>query len=188
LQERYSFDAEYIRKLSEGDHATEAHFAAYFGDLIQIKVTARLRSVQSADDVKQETLLRVIRNLKSGTIEHPERLGAYVNTVCNNVMLEMFRRDKRLSQFPEDYGDVPSTQASAESLILKRERRHQVMDALDQLSAKDRKLLRRICLEEQDKDAVCAEFGVSREYLRVLLHRSRQRLREMLSKGMKNSG
>lgn len=186
LQERYSFDQEYIRKLSEGDQATEVHFAEYFGSLIQIKATARLRSPQSADDVKQETLLRVIRNLKSGTIEHPERLGAYVNTVCNNVILEMFRRDKRLNQFPEDYDDVPSGQASAESMILKRERRHQVMEALDQLSVKDRELLRRVFLEEQDKDEVCAEFAVTREYLRVLLHRSRQRLRETLSKGMRS--
>jgi RNA polymerase sigma-70 factor (ECF subfamily) len=187
LQERYSFDAEYVRRLSEGDQATEVHFAEYFGDLIQIKATARLRSPQAADDVKQETLLRVIRNLKKGSIEHPERLGAYVNTVCNHVILETFRRDRRLNQFPEDYGDVPSSQASAESLMLKREQRHRVMEALEQLSPKDRELLRRIFLEEQDKDSVCAEFQVTREYLRVLLHRSRQRLRETLTKGMRSS-
>jgi len=34
-------------------------------------------------------------------------------------------------------------------------------------------LLRAIFLEEQDKDAVCRDFGVDRDYLRVLLHRAK---------------
>lgn len=187
LQERFSFDEEYVRRLREGDQATEEHFASYFGDLIHIKVASRLRSAQSADDVRQETLLRVIRNLRGGSIEHPERLGAYVNTVCNHVILEMFRRDKRLNQFPEDFPDIPSGQTSAETALLKRERRTLVMEALDQLSPKDRELLRRVCLEEQDKDSVCKEFQVTRQYLRVLLHRSRHRLRETLNREVERS-
>jgi RNA polymerase sigma-70 factor (ECF subfamily) len=31
-----------------------------------------------------------------------------------------------------------------------------------------------VLLEERDKDEICAEFGVSREYLRVLVHRAKQ--------------
>jgi RNA polymerase sigma-70 factor, ECF subfamily len=29
-------------------------------------------------------------------------------------------------------------------------------------------------LEERNKDEVCAEFGITREYLRVLLHRAKK--------------
>ena len=31
-----------------------------------------------------------------------------------------------------------------------------------------------VLLEEHNKDEVCAEFGITREYLRVLLHRAKQ--------------
>jgi RNA polymerase sigma-70 factor, ECF subfamily len=31
-----------------------------------------------------------------------------------------------------------------------------------------------VLLEERNKDEVCAEFGITREYLRVLLHRAKQ--------------
>jgi RNA polymerase sigma-70 factor, ECF subfamily len=31
-----------------------------------------------------------------------------------------------------------------------------------------------VLLEERDKDEVCAELGLSREYLRVLVHRAKQ--------------
>jgi RNA polymerase sigma-70 factor (ECF subfamily) len=181
LQSRYSFDVDYLRRLTEGDAETEDHFARYFGDLIRIKANARLRSGHAADDIRQETLLRVLKTVRKGAIEHPERLGAFVNTVCNNVLLETFRRDKRLTELPP--GDIPSGQTGAESGMLREERRALVKRALDDLPAKDRELLQRIFLDEHDKDLVCKEFSVSRDYLRVLLHRATTRLRTALYQG-----
>ena len=183
VEPRFSFDADYIRRLSEDDEATTEHFAQYFGDLIRIKAVSRLRSRHVAEDVRQETLLRVLRNLRRGGIDHPERLGAYVNTVAKHVMQEMFRRDSRLGEFPENAGEIPSGQAGAESGLLQDERTNLVKRALNELEDKDRKVLQRIFLDEADKDEVCAEFNVTREYLRVLLHRARSRLRTALSRG-----
>jgi RNA polymerase sigma-70 factor (ECF subfamily) len=42
------------------------------------------------------------------------------------------------------------------------------------LPERDRRLLLSVLLEERNKDEVCAEFGITREYLRVLLHRAKQ--------------
>jgi len=183
VQPRFPFDAGYLQRLKEGDPATEEHFARYFGELIQIKAASRLRSPSGADDVRQETLFRVLRNLRQGTIEHPERLGAYVNTVSNHVIQETFRRGRRTGEFPEGVGEIPSGEASAESSLLQVERSDLVRRALDELSDRDRELLQRIFLDDEDKDAVCKELSVSREYLRVLLHRARGRLRATLSSG-----
>lgn len=183
MEPRFSFDADYVQRLREDDDATTEHFARYFGDLIRIKALSRLRSRHVAEDVQQETLLRVLRNLRRGLIEHPERLGAYVNTVSNHVMQEMFRRESRLGQFPADAGEISSGQASVETGLLEDERTNLVKRALGELADKDRELLQRIFLDEDDKDLVCQEFNVTREYLRVLLHRARSRLRTALSRG-----
>jgi len=180
--EQYSFDAEYLRRLKDGDGPTEEHFAHYFGGLLRIKANARLRSWQAADDVRQETLLRVLRNIRRGDIEHPERFGAYVNTVCNNVMLELFRRDSRWDQFPEGSPEPASGEPGAESGMVEEERRALVRQALDELPPKEHELLRRIFLNEEDRDEVCREFGITREHLRVLLHRARGRLRASFRK------
>jgi len=182
LLELFSFDASYIQRLKDGDGSTEEHFARYFGDLIRIKASANMRSREAMDDVRQETLMRVLRNLRSGVIEHPERFGAYVNSVCSNVMLELFRKDSRWSQFPEEGPEVESGESGVETRMLEDERRDLVRQALEELSSKDRKLLHRIFLDEEDKDAVCQEFGVTREHLRVLLHRARGRLRATMSR------
>jgi RNA polymerase sigma-70 factor, ECF subfamily len=47
------------------------------------------------------------------------------------------------------------------------------------LSEKDRRLLRAIFFEEKDKAEICHEFGVDRDYLRVLLHRAKQSFRTL---------
>lgn len=178
--ELFSFDAKYVQRLKDGDGQTEEHFARYFGDLIRIKASANMHAREAADDVRQETLLRVLRNIRNGVIEQPERFGAYVNSVCNNVMMELFRRDSRLGQFPEEGLEIESGEAAVDTNLLQNETRVMVRQALDGLSAKDRNLLRRIFMDEEDKDAVCEEFGVTREHLRVLLHRARGRLRATL--------
>ena len=53
------------------------------------------------------------------------------------------------------------------------EREKKVREIPEKLSERDRRLLREVFLEERDKDQVCRDFGVDREYLRVLLHRAR---------------
>jgi RNA polymerase sigma-70 factor (ECF subfamily) len=175
--ELFSFDANYVQRLKDGDGPTEEHFARYFGNLIRIKASIRMRSREALEDIRQETLMRVLRNLRNSVIEHPERFGAYVNSVCSNVMLEHFRGDSRWSQFPEEGLEPESGESGVESNLLQDERRDLVRQALEELSVKDRRLLHRIFLDEEDKDAVCREFGVTREHLRVLLHRARGRLR-----------
>ena len=104
-REREVFDAVASGKLNKqiavlraGDAAVEEHFTAYFGELIYLKLRGRLRSHQLIEDIRQETLLRVLRIVQEGGLEHPERLGAFVNAVSNNVMLELLRQENRLEQ------------------------------------------------------------------------------------------
>jgi len=39
---------------------------------------------------------------------------------------------------------------------------------------RDRQLLQSVLLDDRDKDEVCAEFDITRDYLRVLVHRAKQ--------------
>lgn len=177
MEGRHLFDADYLKRLREGEGTTERHFAGYFGALIRIKASkAGPQSARASDDICQETLLRVLESVRQGKVEHPERLGAYVLAVCQNVIRESFRGDRRFVQLPDETDRVPSPEVSAEADLLEEERKGLMRRALAELSGKDRELLAKICLD-QDKDSICKDFGVTREYLRVLLHRARIRLR-----------
>jgi RNA polymerase sigma-70 factor, ECF subfamily len=179
----FSFDAAYVRLLTDGDADTEQHFHTYFGRLLLLKLRQRLRSPAEILDARQETLMRVLISLRQKrSLEHPERLGAFVNAVCNNVLLEMGRTSRRtvlLSDMAEP--DIPSavTDENPETTLVTAERQARVRDALDLLPERDRRLLREVFLNEEDKDVVCKEFGVDREYLRVLLHRAKARFKQV---------
>lgn len=177
----FSFDADYVRRLTEGDAETEQHFHTYFGRLLLIKLRQRLRSPPAMLDARQETLMRVLISLRQKrSLEHPERLGAFVNGVCNNVLLEMGRASRRTVLLDDVAApDIPQpvTAETPETSMVTAEQQARVRDVLSQLPERDRRLLRQVFLEEEDKDVVCREFGVDREYLRVLLHRAKARFR-----------
>ena len=42
------------------------------------------------------------------------------------------------------------------------------------LPVRDRSILKAVFFDERDRDDICRQFGVDREYLRVLLHRAKQ--------------
>ena len=105
-----SFDESYVERLQAGDFRTQEHFVAYFSELIQLKLRSRLNSPQAIEDVRQETFTRVFAALHGGKIRQPERLGAFVNSMCNNVLLEHYRASSRDSSLDdEEQQDFPAT-------------------------------------------------------------------------------
>ncbi len=177
--ETVSFDQDYITRLTNGEPQTEQHFCGYFGDLLQIKLRARVRSPQLIEDVKQETLLRVFKDLRAGKIKHPEALGAYVNSVCNYVLFEAFRADSRFSDIGEEGPAMIDQKSRADEFFITRERKDHVAAVLKDMPEKDRQLLIAVFLNEEDKDEVCRRFNIDRGYLRVLLHRARLKFKAL---------
>jgi len=120
-------------------------------------------------------LLRVLRNLRRGAIEQPDRLGAYVNTVCNNVLFEHYRASSRSQSLDEEgQPELPAANADVLGIVVSRQLKAKVREVLLDLPERDRSLLKAVFLDERDRDEVCRERGVDREYLRVLLHRAKQ--------------
>src|SRR3954471_18411891 len=106
---RFAFDADYLRRLIAEDPEIERHFTSYFGDLLSLKLRSRLRSPAQVEDARQETFVRVLTALKKkGGLDSAESLGASVNAVCNNVLLETYRSNGRADQL-DDEGDEPET-------------------------------------------------------------------------------
>jgi RNA polymerase sigma-70 factor, ECF subfamily len=179
---RHGFDAAYVERLGKGEPLTEAHFYAYFGDLIRIKARGRHLSAAAADDIVQETLFRVVRTLHApeAGLRTPGCLGAFVNSVCNNVLLERYR-DQRRHQPPADEPPPPpdTVTPSPEAQLLSKEKQQAVREVLDRMSPEKRELLREVLLEEHDREEVCRRNHVSPDYLRVQLHRAKNEFRAL---------
>jgi RNA polymerase sigma-70 factor (ECF subfamily) len=176
----HSFDQDYLRRLSSGDATVEHHFGSYFGDLLLLKLRSRIRSPQLIEDIRQETLMRVLQIVRKGGVKHPERFGAFVSGVCNNVMMELVRGEMRHGSSGSEF-EPADDRVDLEAPLVTRQRREQVNSMLEELPRKDRELLRMFFLEERDKSEICKRLKVGEDYLRLLLHRAKLRFRSMHS-------
>lgn len=183
----HSFDEDYVARLRAGDFRTEEHFVGYFTALIHIKLRSRLASKEAAEDVRQETFSRFFSALRAGKINQPDRLGAYVNSMCNNVLREHYRDGHRETPLDDnDETDFPSSDRDMVDVLASQESDEKVREILEQLPERDRRVLREVFLEERDKDEVCRDFGIDREYLRVLLHRAKKAFKALYLKEFGN--
>jgi RNA polymerase sigma-70 factor (ECF subfamily) len=184
------FDDTYLENLRKGDLRTEEHFVNYFSELIHLKLRSRLSSKDAIEDVRQETFARIFVLLRGKEgVRNASALGALVNSICNHVLLEHYRSHSK-SDAMEDASeiDIQAEHTDVLDAMVSQDTQKTVRQILDKLSERDRQLLKRIFLEDCDKDEVCMEFGVDREYLRVLLHRAKLSFKSFYVKHIASSG
>jgi len=178
----FAFDDDYVRRLREGDRRTEDHFVRYFEVLLALKLRGRIRPPTDVADVIQEVFARVYQGLRgaSGGVRDGHKLGAYVVAVCNHVVQERMRAarpaetiDGELEQelATPDHEDIFRRLVTAET----KDRVHR---ALQTLPPRDASILGALFLQELEKDEICTQFRVERNYLRVLVHRALEKFRE----------
>ena len=171
-----TFDGEYVQRLTEGDPQTEAHFHTYFTQFLSLKLRSRRVETDAAADIRQETFFRVLKVLRQGAgVSQPERFGAFVNSVCNNVLLEMGRRAAKAPDAGDDAPEIPDKAIDLERSLISSEQKRIVKKILDELPDKDREILQMVFFEEVDRNEICARLNIESGHLRVLLHRAKAR-------------
>jgi RNA polymerase sigma-70 factor (ECF subfamily) len=184
----FPFDDEYVRRLRDGDRSTEEHFYSYFEPILRLKLRGRLPSQEAAEDVRQDTYLRVLKKLRGpggGEIRQGHSFGAFVLKVCNNIVLEGYRRDRRTDPLDEKLLEYLTTSENTEDDLFREQQRKCVRRVVSEMGTRDRDILTAVFFEEQSKEDVCKKFGVSQNYLRVLLHRASKKFREAWAKEQK---
>ena len=178
--QRFEFDRAYINRLVSGDPETEGHFVRYFGDLLTLKLRSRLRSPALVEDARQETFRRVLTTLKEkGGLASAGSLGAFVNSVCNNVLFECYRAGAKVQQLAEDHDQADDRRpVGRNGSDGRRASATGSASALAELPDKEQEILRWLFFEERDKDEICRELKVDRNYLRVLVHRAKAKFRD----------
>src|SRR4051812_43575504 len=174
------FGRAYLVNLKCRDPQTEAHFATYFSGYLESKLRCQLRSRDVAEDICQETLFRGLEAVYTkGDLRRPERFGAFVNSVCNNVLLEHWRRKKTGGETLDlteqtDGGRNPEIAAQVAQEVAN------LRNALLKLKKRDRDLLRMIYWEERERHEVSSITNMSAEHVRVMLHRAKRAIRRYL--------
>jgi len=136
------------------------------------------------DDLVQESLARFFRAEQRHQIRNTEEVGAFLNGVCRNVILEYRRRIKREPSIDPDM-TIPDAGVRPDAEIF--ELRESIDNGLKELAERDRAILRSLYLEGKEKEEICKEWGMTDAQFRVVLFRAKERFRRAYGTEMKRN-
>ena len=135
---------------------------------------------QDAEDLTQETFVRVFRSLADFT---PGTFEGWLHRITTNLFLDMVRRRQRIrfDALPEDTERLPGTAPSPEQVYGDTHLDPQVQAALDALSPEFRVAVVLCDIEGLTYEEIAATLGIKLGTVRSRIHRGRVQLRQALA-------
>lgn len=153
---------------------------------LRLLVSRRCRDKHVGADLLNEAVCTTWTKWQAGKIERPEQIAGYVLQVTMNLL----RNHRRaMAERPEKRADSERLQDLASEgqpgdEAIEREIASQVKNVIGGMSSqRDRAILVRFYLDEEDKDSICRDLGLTPLQFDKILHRARGRLRKLLESG-----
>ncbi|MFA4083225.1 RNA polymerase sigma factor SigE [Mycobacteroides salmoniphilum] len=135
---------------------------------------------QDAEDLTQETFIRVFRSLQN---YQPGTFEGWLHRITTNLFLDMVRRRGRIRMeaLPEDYDRVPATDPDPEQIYHDAQLGADLQAALDALAPEFRAAVVLCDIEGLSYEEIGATLDVKLGTVRSRIHRGRQAIREHLA-------
>lgn len=173
-----------IEKILDGDSRAEEDLVARYSRGVSLLLRRLARSPSLAEDLHQETFRVVLEKARGGAIREPEKLAGFIRSTAKNLLLAHRRKEARY----DDLGNEAERRTPAGQLdrVLRDEEAVRVRELLGELRFdRDRQLLVRFYLSDDSKHEICRDLEVDPGRFNRVLHRARQRLRELWERSEK---
>ena len=161
-----------------------SHLAAVYRDYpgLRALILRRVRDPELAADILQDAAVTTLEKLRSGVIADPENLGGYLYRVALNHLRNHRRKDRStlssadgLDQLPAPETDRDWENVGGPQWTTAARRMLEEMPV-----ARDREVLVRFYLDDEDRDKICRELRLSEEHFNRVIFRARNRFRELI--------
>ena len=142
-------------------------------------LTSLTRDPHAAEDIAQEAFLRLTREVGAGRT--PDNIGGWLHRVATNVAMSRARHGQVVDRYAPTLFDRRVGE-SPEDEVVRRERNALLREALDGLSATDRRAVV-MAAEGYAGPEIARALARTQAATRTLLCRARARLRGNLSLG-----
>ena len=88
-----------IQKYLDGDNESFEILLSKYKQRIYSFIYSKLRDREIADDVFQDTFIKVIQTLKKGNYNEKGRFVSWVMRIAHNLIIDHFRREQRMPMY-----------------------------------------------------------------------------------------
>lgn len=163
-----------------------SQLAAVYRDYpgLRALILHRVHDPEVAADILQDAAITTLEKLRSGAIAHPENLGGYLYRVALNHLQNHRRKDRSAVSSPEGLEDLADTGDDSGCERIEQSQWHVAARQLleEMPGARDRELLARYYLSDEDKAQICRDLGLSQKHFNRVIFRARNRFREILER------
>ena len=173
---------ELVERIRAGERAVEDALVLQYSRGVQFLISQSVSDGSVGEDLYQDCFRMVLEKVRAGEVNDPDRLSGFICSLARNIVIEYFRKTSRREGYhaPADGDAVPSHEPSQLERLLREEKgslARRVLDALP--SDRDRSVLYRFYIAEDDRDEICADLGIEATLLSQILCRARQRYKTL---------
>jgi RNA polymerase sigma-70 factor, ECF subfamily len=174
------------RRIAAGDETAESELVSRYSRGILYLLRRLGVPPELAEDLHQETFRIVLERLRQRGLAEPAGLVGFLRGTARNLALAEQRKTIRRRTDGTDLEDLAETRDPAPSQlssVLQEEETSLVRRLIGELATdRDRQILLRFYVGEEDKGRICADLGLDRLHFNRVLFRARQRFRELLER------
>jgi RNA polymerase sigma-70 factor (ECF subfamily) len=153
-----------------------------YGRGVAILLDRHTNGRPEAEDLFQDTFRLVLEKLRRGELREPSKLPGFLAQIARSLAIEHYRKATRRKTEADseavDLAVAPSV--SPLSGLLESENAALVRHVIRELgNERDREILLRFYIAEEDKDRIAADHGLTSLQFNRVLHRARQRYKEL---------
>lgn len=176
---------ELVRRIIERDMRAEDEMVRRYKNGVFQIVFQIVHNYSTAEDLCQDTLLKALEKIRQGDVREPARLSGFIRGIAKFTAIEYIRKMRSAMKLEDvDAADhVPDPAPDPYARILERENAEIVRKIIDEMNVqRDRDVLFRYYILEEDKDKVCADLRLSKDQFSRIIFRARKRYKELHKK------
>jgi RNA polymerase sigma-70 factor, ECF subfamily len=181
VAESYAGWAELVERIRTGETDGLEELYQLFSKGIRFYLCRQL-GPQELDDKVHDTFVVVVQAIRRDELRDPQRLMGFVRTI---VRRQVAAHIDRVVQTRREQIDADSTvrivdpHGNPEEAAIFRQRTDLIKRVLDELSQRDREILTRFYLQEEDQEQICSEMSLTGTQFRLLKSRAKARFGEL---------
>jgi len=173
-----------VARIRNGDRAAESELVARYSRGLLFMLKRRTNGdEQLAEDVHQDAFRIVIERLRTEGINDARKLSGYLHSTGKNVLIGILRRRQRRNTHADSglIDATPRDESTALDETIHDQMAVKIRELLHQLSSdRDRALLTRFYLQQEDKRTICQALELSDLHFNRVLYRAKNRFRTLV--------
>jgi RNA polymerase sigma-70 factor (ECF subfamily) len=180
-----------VRRIAAGEPAAEAALVERYSRGVVYLLRRLGAPPELADDLHQETFRIVLERLRRSGLDEPAGLAGFLRGTARNLVIAERRKTARRRTDADEEGLEQAVHPAPGQLVsvLLDEEAAIVRRLIGELpTERDRQLLLRFYVAEEEKESICADLGLDSLHFNRVLFRARQRFKELLERFQAQQG